>query len=131
MNPSVISDCKFGLQLGLGFIVVSLIGVWRDWPFWLVTSLAVVALIHLVLALAAPTALAPFNRVWMSFGHLLGRVVSPILLTLMFASLFVPIAVVMRVFGRDELLLRDRSGDSFWVPRAEPTITAESFRNQY
>lgn len=131
MQAAVISNRKFGHQLGLGLIVVSLIGVWRGWASWLVTGLAVVALIHLVLARVAPTMLAPFNRVWMSFGQLLGRVVSPIVLTLMFAGLFVPIAVVMRVFGRDELLLRDRSGDSFWIPRAEASITAESFRNQY
>lgn len=127
----VLSDRKFGWQFGIGLAMLSLIGVWRGWWPWLVISLAFLALTNFTLAWVAPSALGTVNRAWMGLGHLLGKLVAPIVLSLMFVVLFVPIAAVMRLWGRDELLLRDRSGDSFWVKRPEPVVTAASFRNQY
>lgn len=131
MRAPAIDNRKFGWQFGAGLAVLSLIGFWRGWWQWLVVTLALLSLIQFVLAWVAPSALAPINRAWMALGHLLGKVVSPIVLSIMFIVLFVPIAVAMRLRGRDELLLHDRSGESFWVLRPQPTIAAESFRNQF
>lgn len=131
MLAPVITDRKFGWQFGIGLTVASLIGLWRGWWQWLVLALAALAIVDLVLAWLAPSVLGPINRWWMALGHLLGKIVAPFVLTLMYAILFVPIALLMRLRGRDELHLRDRSGDSFWVVRPNPHIDAESFRNQY
>lgn len=131
MQAPAIADRKFGWQFGLGLTVVSLIGLWRGWWQWLVLGLAALALIHFVLAWLAPSVLGPINRGWMALGHLLGKIVAPIVLTVMYTVLFVPIALLMRLRGRDELLLRDRSGESFWVVRDKRQIAAESFHHQY
>lgn len=126
-----VSNRRYGWQFGLGLTVISMVLFWQGFPFWLVASLLSVALLHFVAAWVAPSTLAPLNRGWMGLGILLGRVLSPLVLALMFALLFVPTGAVMRLLGRDELLLRDRRGDSFWRNRAEPTISSGSFRNQY
>lgn len=131
MQTPAVDDRKFGWQFGIGLVVLSLLGLWRGWWNWLVIALAVLAMVHFILAWAAPTALSPINRAWTSLGYFLGKIVSPIVLALMFMLLIVPIATFMRLRRRDELLLRDRSGETFWVERLNTSIDAQSFRNQY
>ena len=131
MSIPAITDRRFGWQFGLGLAALSAIGLWRGWWSWLVAIFASLSLVHLLLAWLVPSALRPINRTWMALGHLLGKIIAPIVLTLMFSVLFIPIAAIMRIRGRDELKLRDRSGDSFWVQRPEPVITAGSFLRQF
>jgi len=66
----------------------------------------------------------------MRFGLLLGMIVSPIVLGLIFFALFTPIALFMRLFGRDELRLRLREKSTHWVRREETTQT-NSFKHQF
>ncbi|MDB2564391.1 SxtJ family membrane protein, partial [Amylibacter sp.] len=70
------------------------------------------------------------NKLWMSFGFLLGKIVSPLIIGIIFFALFTPIAVVMRLFGRDELRLRFKSKESHWINR-EISMQPNSFRNQF
>lgn len=86
--------------------------------------------ILLVVSLTKADLLLPFNKLWMRFGVLLGVLVSPAVLGLIFFGIFVPIAVVMRVSGRDELRLRLQKKNTHWVLRDEP-IVATSFENQF
>ena len=75
-------------------------------------------------------ALLPLNKLWMRFGLLLGMIVSPIVLGIIFFGLFTPIAFLMRVSGRDELRLKFKNKTSHWLSRSEP-IQADSFKNQF
>jgi hypothetical protein len=94
---------------------------------WLIISLALG-----FIAVLAPRLLAPFNRAWFRLGELLGRIVSPIVLGIIFFVLLVPIALIARLFGRDELRLKQRQTDtSYWVERTQPTFTSDSFNNQF
>ena len=74
--------------------------------------------------------LLPLNKLWMRFGLLLGMIVSPIVLGIIFFGLFTPIALLMRLSGRDELRLKFKSKTSHWILRSEP-IQANSFKNQF
>ena len=74
--------------------------------------------------------LLPLNKLWMRFGLLLGMIVSPIVLGIIFFGLFTPIALLMRLSGRDELRLKFKSKTSHWISRSEP-IQANSFKNQF
>ena len=74
--------------------------------------------------------LLPLNKLWMRFGLLLGMIVSPIVLGIIFFGLFTPIALLMRLSGRDELRLKFKSITSHWISRSEP-IQANSFKNQF
>ena len=74
--------------------------------------------------------LHPLNKLWMRFGLLLGMIVSPIVLGAIFFLLFTPIAVLMRLFGRDELRLRFKKQSSHWIKREKET-QSQSFKNQF
>jgi hypothetical protein len=75
--------------------------------------------------------LLPLNKLWMHFGLLLGKIVSPIVLGVIFFGLFTPVALVMRIVGRDELRLKVKKLPSFWKPRKESTPSSTQFKNQF
>lgn len=89
-----------------------------------------IAAIFLVVTLVRSDALLPLNKLWMRFGLLLGMIVSPIVLGIIFFGLFTPISVFMRLSGRDELRLKFNNRVSHWITRSEP-IKPESFKNQF
>ena len=88
------------------------------------------ALIFLVFTLIKSDALLPLNKLWMRFGLLLGIIVGPIVLGIIFFGLFTPIAMLMRLSGRDELRLKFAHKASHWISR-DKTIKSESFKHQF
>ena len=96
------------------------------WAYLLIAS----ALTFLLVTLVKSNALLPLNKVWMRFGLLLGMIVSPIVLGVIFFGLFTPIAMLMRLSGRDELRLKYAQKASHWISRREP-IKSESFKHQF
>lgn len=99
--------------------VAALVAVWAwrhgmRWVWWPVA-------IGLAFALAAtlrPALLAPVNRLWMAFGHLLGRIVSPIIMSLIFFGVVTPIAILARWRGVDPMQRRfDPQATTYWIER--------------
>ena len=88
------------------------------------------ALIFLLITMIKSDVLLPLNKLWMRFGLLLGMIVSPIVLGVIFFGLFTPIAMLMRLSGRDELRLKYAQKASHWIARDEP-IKSESFKRQF
>lgn len=88
------------------------------------------ALVFLLITLIKSDALLPLNKLWMRFGLLLGMIVSPIVLGVIFFGLFTPIAILMRLSGRDELRLKYAQKATHWISRGEP-IKSESFKHQF
>ena len=128
------SDRAFGLVFAGVFLLVAL------WPLFdrasphgsIRTWAMAVAAVFALCAWLAPQVLAPLNRLWFRFGELLHRIVSPIALGVIFFGVVTPYAAVMRLFGRDELLLRKSSArPSYWVRREPPGPPPDSFRNQF
>jgi len=124
------SDRSFGLVFAGAFL---LIAVWpllhgatpRWWAFG-------VAAVFGGIALLKPALLAPLNRLWMKLGILLGRVVSPIALGILFYGVITPIGAIVRLAGTDPLRLkRDPTADSYWIPRKPPGPPPDSMTNQY
>jgi hypothetical protein len=69
---------------------------------------------------------------WLRFGALMHWIVSEIALVIVFFGVITPYALVMRLFGRDALLLRKRSArQSYWVRREPPGPPPDSFRNRF
>lgn len=86
----------------------------------------------LLAALAFPDVLAPLNRVWLRFGLLLHRVVSPLVLGFMFFMVLTPTGLVMRALGKTPLRLGfDRRIDTYWIDRRPPGPPPESLRDQF
>lgn len=97
------------------------------------TGLATTSLLASVIFIATtiykPAALAPLNRAWFALSILLGKVVSPLILSAIFFMVIVPVALITRLLGRDALFLQKRKVSSYWVNK-EP-IDADSFKNQF
>lgn len=124
------SERAFGIVFTVLFLVI---GAWplvrggnpRLW------ALAVAA-IFLLAALAAPKWLTPLNRLWMAFGLLLGKIISPIMLFLVYVVAVVPTGLIMRLRGKDPLHRRfDREAASYWVHRNPPGKPDETMGRQF
>ena len=70
------------------------------------------------------------NKLWIQFGLLLGMIISPIVLGVLFFVLFTPTAIIMKLFGRDELRIKFKKCTSYWIVR-ENQINSDSFSNQF
>ncbi|MCV3211524.1 SxtJ family membrane protein [Mesorhizobium sp. YC-39] len=83
------------------------------------------------IALTFPRSLSPLNLLWFYFGELLGMIVSPLVLGVIYFGLLVPIGIVARLLGRDELRLKRLPVASYWIPRNPPGPTGKSFKTQF
>jgi hypothetical protein len=124
------SNRKFGLFFAAIALVGAAVAYSKHSP---VLAVGLVACSAAFAACAAwrPDLLEPLNRLWYRLGLLLGRIVSPIVLGLIFFFLLTPVAWLGRLAGRDELKLRKRSVHSYWIERSPPGPAAASFKNQY
>ncbi len=102
--------------------VAALVAAWawhfeKPWLWWPVA----VALGFAIAAALRPALLAPLNRLWMSLGHLLGRIVSPIIMGLIYFGVVTPIAYLARWRGVDPMKRRfDPKATTYWVEREPP-----------
>ena len=124
------SDRAFGLVFAAVFAVVTVLPLLKGHaPSWWAL---VPAAAFLVLALAAPDRLRPLNRLWLRFGLLLNRIVSPLVLGLLFYLVITPMAIAIRMMGKDLLNLRwDKQASTYWVERKPPGPEPETMRNQF
>lgn len=76
--------------------------------------------------------LTPLNRTWMKFGHLLGLIVAPVALGVLFFVVISPIAALARATGKDFLQVkRDVTRSSYWIARRPPGPDAASMHQQF
>ena len=109
-------------------IVVAVL--WRNSPTVLWTAGAA-AVVFLALSIWAPAVLQPLNLAWFRFSILLSRVMNPIIMFVIFAVIFVPIGLLMRIW-RDPLTSRRRAdAASYWVERPTDDKTPKSMLNQF
>ena len=123
------SNRKFGVFFTIVFAVAAAYSYYSA-DVTLAYVFITAASIFLLVTLIKSDALIPLNKLWMRFGLLLGMIVSPIVLGVIFFGLFTPYALVMRLTGRDELRLKLDEKTSHWIIRYDP-ITSESFKHQF
>lgn len=91
-----------------------------------------IAGVFALLARVWPDALAPLNRIWFRFGLLLHRIVSPVVLAVLFFLTVTPMALLLRILGKDLLRLRwDREAASYWIERDPPGPEPETMIHQF
>jgi len=124
------SNRRFGVFFTSVFFLFSGYFFWLQYInlstvfFIMATAFGLVTLIN-------PNLLLPLNKMWMLFGLLLGMIISPVVLGVLFFGLFTPMAIVMRLIGRDELRLKKYKTDTFWKQRSEADQSSEPFIHQY
>ena len=124
------SDRGFGLVFAGFFALVSALSWWRGHTAWHWTL--PLAALFLVIAYTYPKVLAPLNLLWMKFGLLLHKIVTPVVLGLLFFVTITPIGLLARACGKDFLRLRlDRGAKSYWIEREPPGPPPQSMKNQF
>ena len=124
------SNKKFGF---LFFVIFLFLGAYlcvKNYSFASSVSI-IIATIFLFFAVFLPDKLLYFNSCWMRFGILIGKIVSPVVLGVIFFGIFLPIGLSMRLFGRDELGLNMTDVSSYWKKRQSVKIKSNSFKDQF
>jgi uncharacterized YccA/Bax inhibitor family protein len=125
------SERSFGLLFALIFCALGTWGAVKNWPQFATITLFIVGAGLFPILILKPQILAPFNKAWFLLGEMLGKIVSPIILGLIFFLMLTPIALIGKVIGRDALKLKKRKTDSYWVDREPSEPLSDSFKNQF
>ena len=109
------SNRGFGIVF---FVVFLLISFWpsiegQSLRIWALT----VSLIILVLGLLNSKLLSPFNLIWVKFGEVLGRIIAPIAMGVVYFIILTPIGLFMRLIGKDLLRTKFSKNNSYWIKR--------------
>ena len=121
------SERSFGFVFTGVFLLVGCYPLLSSEPvrWW---SLAVAAAI-LVLSLTAPNIFKVPNRLWFKFGMVLGAIVAPIVMALVYIATIVPMGLITRLLGKDLLKSKiDKSASSYWLERTEEM---QPMKNQF
>ena len=109
------SNRSFGLVF---FVVFFLVGIW---PLFGEQSLRlwslVVSLFFLVLGIFNSKLLTPLNLVWTKFGELLGKIISPIVMGIVYFAIITPMGIFMRLIKKDLLKTKFSNNNSYWIKR--------------
>ena len=127
MNDIKISSNRsFGLVFFVVFLLISIYPLLhgQNLRFW---SL-IVAIIFLALGLLNSKILTPLNKIWFKFGLLLGRIVSPVIMSIIFFFVVTPISFVMKILGKDILNLKRNNNNTYWVEKSGPK---SKMKNQF
>lgn len=124
------SERGFGFVFTVVFLVISLLPLFDDGP--IVYWAAAVALAFGLLTLFAPNLLRPLNFIWFKFGMLLGAIVAPLVMMVIFYIVMTPIGLTMRLAGKDPLRLKKNTGkDSYWIKREYDADHKPSMKDQF
>jgi len=124
------SDRSFGVVFAIVFLLIAAWPLLQGRPprWWAIGVSVAFALV----AVFRPALLAGLNRWWIKLGVLLGNVVSPVALGILFYGVLVPTGVAMRIAGKDPLRLkRDAAAATYWIRRTPPGPPPDSMTNQF
>ena len=120
------SNKSFGIVFFVVFLLIAIYplinnGELRIWSF-------TISIIFLVLGLINSKVLTPLNKLWFKFGLLLGKMVSPVIMGVIFFLVVTPIAFIMRLAGKDLLNLKFNKHKSYWIEKTGPK---SKMKNQF
>ncbi len=120
------SNRSFGLLFFFVFLIIAC------WP--LLSSEAIrlwalmISLVFLILGLLNSKVLEPLNKGWVKFGELLGRIIAPVVMFLVFFIILTPIGIVLKLFGKDLLKIKkNKLIKSYWIHRKNITSMDRQF----
>ena len=111
------SNKKFGI---LFFLIFFLYGFWpaltssevRIWAL-------LISLVFLILGLTNSKILSPLYKYWIKLGELLGIIISPLVMAIVYFAVITPIAIIIRILGKDLLKLKFSKSSTYWINRIQ------------
>ena len=118
------SNKSFGILFFLVFFVFGL------WPLTREMSpniyLIIISVIFLILGLLNSKLLSPLNEIWIKFGEILGKIIAPLIMALVYFLILTPISLLVRAFGKDLLGLKYlKQQNSYWIKRKKEIGTMD------
>ena len=106
---------NFGVVFFLVFLFISLFpllnhGNIRIWS-------VIIALVFLILGLLNSPVLSPLNKLWFKFGIMLGNLISPVVMAIIFFMVVTPTSLLVRLFGKDLLSLKKNDKKTYWIKK--------------
>ena len=114
-NIKISSNRNFGIVFFVVFLLIALYPITKqnEIRFW---SL-IISLSFLVLGILNSKLLSPLNRLWFKFGLFLGKIISPIIMGIIFFFVVTPIGLLMRLLKKDLLSLKFNNEKSYWIKK--------------
>ena len=126
MNFKLGTNRSFGIVFFIVFLIVAL------WPLQNNNDIRIwsliISLIFLFLGIFNSKLLNPLNILWYKFGIFLGRIISPIIMGLIFFIVVTPIAILLKIFKKDVLSLKKNNSDTYWKKKSDYD---SNMRNQF
>ena len=137
-SPISHHEVKIGSERNFGLVFATVFGAVAIWPiifssgnvrWWAIT----VATVSLCISFIRPGLLKSLNHAWFKLGILLGKVVSPVVMMLVFIVAVTPTALIIRLLGKDPLRLKKipNSKKTAWVDRSNDGHKMGSMKNQF
>ena len=121
------SNRSFGIVFFIVFVLIAIYplvnqGEVRIWSL-------IISFLFLILGLLNSKILTPLNKLWFRFGLFLGKIISPIIMGVIFFLVVTPIGLLMRLFGKDVLNLKlNKKKSSYWIEKDGPK---SKMKNQF
>ena len=125
-DVKISSNRSFGIVFFVVFLLVALYPLIHaeEIRLW---SL-IISIIFLILGLLNSKILGPLNKIWFKFGILLGKIVSPLIMGIIFFLVVTPIGLIMRLLGKDLINLKYNNNKSYWIEKNDPK---SKMKNQF
>ena len=120
------SNRSFGIVFFLVFLLIAIYPLINQDQIKIWSIL--VSLIFLVLGIMNSKILTPLNKIWFKFGVFLGKIVSPLIMVIIYFFVVTPIGLMLKVFKKDVLRLKFNKNKSYWIEKTEPK---SKMKNQF
>ena len=120
------SNKSFGIVFFIVFFIIALFPLINNSEIrvWAV----IISLIFLILGLINSKILTPLNKAWLKFGIFLGKIISPLIMGIIFFLVVTPIGLLMKMLKKDLLNLKFNKQKSYWIEKTEPK---SKMKNQF
>ena len=111
------SNRSFGLVFFIVFLLIGILPLFGEQSLriWSI----VVSLIFLILGTFNSKLLTPLNLFWVKFGELLGRIIAPLVMGVVYFVIITPIGLFMRLIRKDLLKIKFLNNNSYWIKRSK------------
>ena len=129
-ETSLPTDRKFGIFFAFIWSILCVMSVAYEYHA-LGIFMGFLSVSFLLVVIVNDSLLHPLNKLWMHFGLLLSKIISPLVLGLIYFALFVPISILFIIVRRDELSLNFLRKPTYWKKRSASESSVTDFRKQY
>ena len=122
----IYTNRSFGIVFFIFFLIIALFPLIEgsELRLWSI----IISIIFLILGILNSNILTPLNKLWFKLGLFLGKIISPIIMGIIFFLILTPIGLIMRLLGKDVLNLRYNMNKSYWIKKSGPK---SKMKNQF